>query len=120
MKVLEHPEGPGAEARSKFFEAFRKTSVGRGGGAAGRWSGGRRGARIRACAWPGMLPGGAAVAGSCACCGDGGVAGRFGTSGGGTGPGPVGSVVSGGSKALSRSWVVCLSFRADRPGKLTV
>ena len=120
MKVLEHPEGPGAEARSSVFEAFRKTSVGRGGGAAGRWSGGRRGARIRACAWPGALPGGAAVAGSCVCCGGDGVVGRFGTSSGGTGPILVGSVVSGWSKALSLPLVVCLSFRAGRSGKLTV
>ena len=63
MKVFEQPEGPGADARSSFFEALRKTSVGRGGGATGRVTGGRRGARLRAYVWSGAPPGGTAGVG---------------------------------------------------------
>ena len=63
MKVFEHPEGPGADARSSFFEAFWNTFVGKGGGATGRVAGGRRGARLRACVWSVALPGGFQVSG---------------------------------------------------------
>ena len=118
MKVFEHPEGPGADARSSFFEAFWNTFVGKGGGATGRVAGGRRGARLRACVWSVALPGGVPGVGCGTGCGIGGV-GWVGTPGVGV-VRPAAVVEPGGSQALSRFCGVCFSLRFDRSEKDTV